>query len=256
MTTDKNAKPAEEEVDIFANAEQVEIDESDRLSGTSTIGTKFIGICQNQGTNVQKLEAAGKFFTKNDEGELEFYETLEVIMLESQRRGTRFEDKSVVCRSYGGIVGQNNEKCASCEYSPFVKNDIPQTAKCKGSYVVLCVPADNWHAEPFFFQVGAGAIKDFKDYASDLQNKHKRPVFSVVTRITTVRRDNGHGSLNFVPVFKPIKALGAEDTANLRNLRIAEAKRFNPIDESTPTGAAMAAEEAAASGDRDPFVDE
>jgi hypothetical protein len=246
------------EKDIFTDAPEVEFDESDRAGGTSGIGTRFCGIAQNTGTNVEKLSNAGKFFIKNEEDELVFSESLDVVMLESQRRGTRFENDSVVCRSYGGVVSMSGQKCASCPYNRFIKNDVPDGQKCNGKYVVLCVPADNWHAEPFFFSVGAGAIRDYKDYARELQEKHKRPIFSVVTRITTLLRDNGHKSMNYVPVFTPIKALDENDTANLRNLRIAESHRFKPIEETASSQAASATieAEADAAGDRDPFVDE
>jgi hypothetical protein len=259
MTTkDEKVNPKAEEVeeDVFANAEKMEIDPSDRMGGTGGIGTKFVGLAQNAGTNVQKLEAAGKFFTKNDEGELIFFDDLKVIMLESQRRATRFVDNKPVCKSYGGLTGPNGEKCSTCEYSSFIKNSIPSDDKCRGSYVVLCVNADDVHGEPFFLQIAAGAIADFKKYASELQNKYKRTAFSVVTKVTSVRRDNGHGSLSFVPVFKGIKILTTGETAGMRYKRVAEFARFSPIDESTPTGAAMAQAEAATSGDRDPFVEE
>jgi hypothetical protein len=253
----EKTKTETEVKDIFADAPEVEFDESDRAGGTSGIGTRFCGIAQNTGTDVEKLSNAGKFFIKNEEDELVFSESLDVVMLESQRRGTRFENDRPVCRSYGGIVSMSGQKCASCPYNRFIKNDVSDKLKCNGKYVVLCVPADNWHAEPFFFSIGAGAIRDYKDYACELQEKRKRPIFSVVTRITSLLRDNGHQNMNYVPVFTPIKALDENDTANLRNLRIAESHRFKPIEETASQTASAAIEaESDAAGDRDPFVDE
>ncbi len=243
--------------EVFTGAEEVELDDSDRLTGTGGVGTRFFAIAQSQGANIEKVENAGKFFTKNDDGNLEFYDSLDVVILESQPRRTRFEDDHVACKSYGGLTGSDGQECKACKYNPFKENEIPEKDRCKNSYVVLCVPADDIHAEPFFLQIGASGIRDFKDYAAMLQNKYKRPVFSAVTKISVIRRKNNHNSLTFVPVFKPVKALSADETANLRNIRIVESHRFKPVDESTPTGAAIAKAEAeAVASDRDPFEDE
>lgn len=226
-----NTEIPEQDESIFDNTEAVEFDESHRAGGTYGIGTKYFQICQNTGKNMEKLKNAGKFVTKNDEGELVFYDSLDVIILDSRQRGTLFnDDGGVACKSYDGKVGSVGGKCKDCPDNTF------RGGKCKNSYVLLCTQADDIHAEPFFVVVGASGIRPYKDYARWIQDQKKRQMFSAVTRISTKLEENKHNSLNYVPVFRAISALSPEDVRNLENIRIKEASRFDaPIESEKET---------------------
>jgi hypothetical protein len=259
----KSEKPADQAAlpqtpdpaDIFAGQPATELDPSDRAGGTSAPGTKFYGIAQSQGGNVQKIQNAGQFYTKNEDGELEFYSTLDVVILDAGPRSTRFEDDHVACKSYDGKVGLNGQSCKTCQYNYFTENNIPKDQKCKNSRILLCVPADDWNAEPFFFQISPSGIKDWQKYATELQNRYKRPVFSVITRISTVARKENKG-VAYVPVFTPKKALEAEEIKALREIRIAESYRFKAPDDETSNGTAVDSKPVGNGDFIDPFNEE
>ena len=257
----KTLEPETEEqaVDLSAGYEG-EMDESDRAGGTGQRITNYFMVAQRGSDKPQVAEQAGKFYFKNDEGDYEFYNSLDVIALESINRGVRFADGAVACRSYDGKVGTCGKTCKECEYHQFIENNIPKEKKCKGSMVILCLSADNEEAEPFFLQIGAGNIRDWKDYASELQNRHSRPIFSVITRITTVEKKFDLGK-SFVAEFKAIKALNSkEDYYRLRDRRVAESYRFKPQEAAEGVAAAEVTNghdaPAADVVERDPFVSE
>ena len=261
---EQKALPAEEETSageaLNLGGFEGEMDVSDRAGGTGQKITSYFAVAQRLSDKPKVAEQAGKFYTKNDEGNYEFYDSLDVVTLESSNRGVRFENGNVACRSYDGKVGTCGKTCKDCDYHQFKENNISKEKKCKGSMLILCLPADDWTKEPFFLQISAGNIRDWKDYASDLQNRHKRPVFSVVTRITTTEKKFDLGK-SFVCQFKPIKALnGKEQYYMLRDIRMAESYRFKPAEEAeTVTGSAPAnghAAEAEFASERDPFVEE
>lgn len=181
MTKTETAKPTEPEQDVFAGSEDVEFDESDRATGTNAPGTPYYAIAQSQGKNAEKIKHAGQFFVKDEEGKLQFFSDLQVIILESGPQSTRFtDDDNVACRSYDGRTGQSGQLCKDCKWNFFRENEIPKTDKCKNAIRFLCLPADNPDAEPFFVQINPSGIKDWKKYAFWLQNTKKRPVFSCV----------------------------------------------------------------------------
>ncbi len=206
-----------------------ELDPSERAGGTSTPGTPVYVICQSQGTNELKIKNPGKFYLKDAEGAEHLFEDLEVVILDSSPRRTRFEGESVACRSYDGCTGYDGKPCKDCKYNPFKElSDVPDNDRCKSSVVLLSVPGGDWSAEPFFVQLPASGIKDWKEYANRLQNQLHRPVYSVVTRITTTTRKGQKAGMSFVPVFTPTKGLTREETGGLGETRIAESIRFKP----------------------------
>jgi hypothetical protein len=210
-----------------------DLDPSDCATGTSTSSTKFFAIAQNQGKNRDKIQHAGQFYSKNDDGVFEFFENLDVIILESGFRSTRFDDDKVACRSYDGKTGSCGKKCREeCQYYFFAENAIAKDQKCKNSILLLCVPAADWATEPFFLQCSPSAIKDWKKFAFEMQRRFKRPVFSAITRLTTTLREEKQG-MAYCPVFTPVKALTAAETAKLREIRQAEVYRYKAPEEGT-----------------------
>ena len=208
-----------------------ELDPSDRAGGTSMPGTQFYGICQRRSENETKVNNPGKFFTKNEDGDIEIVDKLEVVVLDSSPRSTRFsDDGQVVCRSYDGLTGMSGKECRNCEYFAFSDSNVSRENRCKNSYVLLCVQAADWHEEAFFAQIPPSGIRDWKVFANDLQNRYKRPVFSVRTTITTEERKAKIGK-SFVPVFTVTEAYTIEQTEVLREVRNVEARRFRPQEE-------------------------
>lgn len=255
--TPKSAEETKPTVDVFNDDPyDGELDAEDRAGGTSAPGTQFYGITQNQGTDVQKIAHAGQFYTKDKEGNLLFFTSLDVVILDAAPRSTRFEDDHVACKSYDNKTGNDGQTCKECKYFFFRENDVKKEDKCRNSMILLCIPADDYTAEPFFLQISASAFKDWRKYANDVQNVHNRPIFSMVTRVTTILRKEGPG-LAYMPVFTPIKGIKS-DVVTLREIRKANKYRFDaPEDAVVPSGKAetetTATETAGVS--KDDFVD-
>lgn len=235
--SDSQPSPADDKAqDMFSSAGPVEMDESDRAGGTGSQGTPYFGICQRQSDNSIKADNAGKFFTTTNEGVIEIHDKLEVVTLQSCPRATRFGDQNqVVCRSYDGQAGSSGRNCRDCEYYSFSDSKVPKERRCKNSYVLLCTSADDLDAEPFFLQITPAGIKDWRSYAGELQNRYRRPIFSVITKITTVERRANLGK-SFVPVFEAVKAFNNAETARIREVRKREAYRFDPTDQPSSNG--------------------
>jgi len=261
---------------LWEGAQPADLDESDRMAGTTGTGTAFVKIAQATGKNVELIKNAGKFYTYDDEGGLVFYEGLQIIPLEAGATSTRWDNNDVVqCRSYNGHDSADGQICKECVYHPFKKNDIDRNDKCKNFINLLCLPA-HWEvdekghpikesleiffdSQPFFFQISAGMFRDWKDFAADIQNRHKWPVFGLATGIGAVLRQQNKGT-SYVPVFRPAILLNLQQIAAVRAIRIAESYRFRPSDPSTgaaPTGNGQAAADGSFEvGSRDPFVNE
>ena len=210
------------------------LDPSDRVAGTFAPGLPFWRLVQiTPGMDKAKLTHAGEFCTSNADGELEFRAKMQVIILDSRPRGTRFEDKHVACRSYDGVTGPDGQLCRKdCEYFAFKKNEIPPQEKCKGSVVLLCVDAAKTDDDAFFVEFSASGIADWKEYASWLQDQKHRPVFACTTTIDSKTRKQGGGE-PYVPVFHPVKALDAKGLDAMRERRIADA-HYLDAPNSTP----------------------
>jgi len=259
----------QEQATLEPEAEEVELggyegdfDVSDRAGGTGQKIVDYYGIAQRQTDKAELLGKPGKFYWKNNEGEYEFADQLEVIILESSLRGVRFENGAAVCRSYNGRSGPEGQECKQCEYYQFRENNVPTDKKCKGSIALLCIYADDWTREPFVLQIPACGIREYRDYASMLQNRHSRPIFSAITRITT-RDEKFDRGRAFVPVFKPIKAINdKEQIHQVRNIRIVESYRLRAPEDFEPApadnGPARPDDDPhpADTGERDPFQDE
>ena len=216
---------------IWTDPDPEALEVSDRAGATYPPGTRFWTIVQiAPGMAKAKLAHAGEFCTKNEEGELEFLPRLEVVVLQSGPRSTRFEAQHVACRSYDGVTGQSGKDCRKeCEYYWFRENNIESQDKCKNSRLLLCVPSGALWEEPFFLQISPAGIQDWQKYASWLQDQKHRPVFACTTQITTEQRKMGKGT-PYVPVFRPIRALDPGDLAVMRDRRVRESYRFKAPD--------------------------
>ncbi len=225
MATDSN---------IFQNAEPVELDVSDRAGGTGEAGTTYYGICQRMSRTSKIADNPGKFHHKDDEGEIVIDDLLKVVILDSASRRTRFSaEGSVACRSNDGYKGQSGYLCETCEFSAFNRESkIDKDLRCKSSMLLLCLDAENQANEPFFLQITAGGIKDYRIYAAEIQNRYKRPLFSCVTKILTIERVGKSTGKSFVPVFTAIKPFGVDETNLMREIRISESTRFRGGSES------------------------
>lgn len=257
MTMTPNKAQAAEPEEIEIERMDEELDVSDRMSGTSGIGTKYWRIAARNSVDSQVADHFGQFYTKNEEGEYIFSPKIRAIILESRYRAARFgENDQVACRSYGDGKGTSGQTCKNCQYNSFIENAVPRDKKCKNSIILLCIPTDDYNAEPYFVQITAGGIRAYKDFAADIQNKKNRPVFSIGTEIGTVEHVEAKNKW-FIPTFRPVLDLKA-DINVLRSIRIAESKRFEApatTEGSAPgNGASYQDGDMLHGDDEDPFV--
>ena len=207
------------------------LDPSDRVAGTFAPGLPFWRLVQiTPGMDKAKLAHAGEFCNTDADGELHFRAKMQVIILDSRPRSTRFEDKRVACRSYDGVTGPDGQPCrGGCAYFAFKKNDIPPQEKCKGSVVLLCVDAEEPGGDPYCVEFSASGIADWREYASWLQDRKHRPVFACTTTIDSMTRKQGGGE-PYVPVFHPVTALDAVTLALMRERRVRERHHLDAPD--------------------------
>ncbi len=217
-----------------AEGEATTLDPSDRAGGTFQPGLDYWRLVQiTPGMDELKLIHPGEWHTKNSDGIFEFQKAMNVIILESRPRLTRFEAEHIACRSHDGAKGPEGQDCrATCEYFPFRVNTIPKQDKCRGSMVLLCVSADEPLADSFFVELSASGIADWREYASWLQDQKHKPVFACSTKITSVARKQGGGK-PYVPVFRPLAALPADLLVEMRDRRIADSRYLDAP--GTPT---------------------
>jgi len=212
------------------------LDPSDRAGGTYEPGLKYWRLVQTTSSD-DKIKHLGEWSAKDQEGTLQFRVKMEVIILDSRGRYTRWEAGHVACRSYDAVHGPDGQDCRqSCEYFTFRKSAIAVEDKCRGSVVLLCVSASEPLDESFVLELPASGIADWREYASWLQDQKQRPVFACSTAISTIRRKQGAGN-PYVPVFRPVAALPPDMLAEMRERRIADS-HYLDAPHSTPTAQA------------------
>lgn len=215
-------------------------DTSARMPFYSVVGknskdSSYRGVLNGKSVEVSR---SGEFRRKNDEGLMDYFEFLEMVVIDARTCYTIFKDNKAVARGVStkglsNAVWTESDGCvivgASCDSSPYSRwtweKQGGREGKVFDAYGNVLAKEDLatcslqlWCYDPAadeycIVQFSAGAIKAYREVARDIECQGVK-VHSVLWRLGTRQVDNGASMApSYVPELSPIRVLDKEEFA-------------------------------------------